>query len=90
MVGLLGTGFHLAVQALATAYADLRALAPSPVTALLLAMTATAAFAVAARALVLRFAPDAAGSGIQEIEGVLEGNPRIRDEIEELKKHLNN
>jgi chromosomal replication initiator protein len=27
---------------------------------------------------------------IRKIEGVLEGNPRIRDEIEELKKHLNN
>lgn len=78
LVGLLGTGFHLAVQALAAAYADLRALAPSPVTAVLLAMAATAALAVAARALVLRFAPEAAGSGIQEIEGVLEGERQLR------------
>jgi chromosomal replication initiator protein len=27
---------------------------------------------------------------IRKIEGVIEGNPRVRDEIEELKKHLNN
>jgi chromosomal replication initiator protein len=26
---------------------------------------------------------------IRKIEGVIEGNPRVRDEIEELKKHLN-
>ncbi|MFN4011515.1 MAG: H(+)/Cl(-) exchange transporter ClcA [Pannonibacter sp.] len=77
-VGLLGTGFHLAVDWLTGAYSTLRALAPSPFIALLIAIAGTALLATAARWLVLRFAPEAAGSGIQEIEGVLEGERQLR------------
>ena len=77
-VGLLGTGFHLAVDWLTGAYSTLRALAPSPFTALLVAIAGTALLATAARWLVLRLAPEAAGSGIQEIEGVLEGERQLR------------
>ncbi|WP_439529933.1 H(+)/Cl(-) exchange transporter ClcA [Pannonibacter sp.] len=77
-VGLLGTGFHLAVDWLTGAYSTLRALAPSPFIALIVAIAGTALLATAARWLVLRFAPEAAGSGIQEIEGVLEGERELR------------
>ena len=72
-IGLLGTGFHLAVDWLTGTYSGLRALAPSPFIALVTGIAGTALLATAARWLVLRFAPEAAGSGIQEIEGVMEG-----------------
>lgn len=74
-VGLVGAAFRAAIGLVENLHAQVRALAlPAPLTAFALgaAMVGTAVF------LVRRFAPEAGGSGVQEIEGALDGLRPVR------------
>lgn len=72
LTGLIASGFQLAIQQLDLfiAYVLARASVHSLVL-LLLSMLISSLLLILARFLVVRFAPEAAGSGIQEIEGAL-------------------
>lgn len=75
--GLVGAVFHLAVDAASAWPGLLTARLDGP--ALYLALSAVAAALVAGSvALVRAIAPEAAGSGVQEIEGALEGLRPVR------------
>ncbi|ABS67702.1 Chloride channel core [Xanthobacter versatilis] len=77
VVGAVGTVFHMAVDGISRWPDLVRAHLDGPL--LYLAMSAVAAVMVAAAvALVRAFAPEAAGSGVQEIEGALEGLRPVR------------
>ncbi|MEP3428998.1 MAG: H(+)/Cl(-) exchange transporter ClcA [Roseibium sp.] len=72
LVGGLATGFHAGLEFLFTHYSNLRAslgtgLLPYAVSMVISALCVTGAFL-----LVQKVAPEAAGSGIQEIEGAME------------------
>ena len=72
LVGGLATGFHAGLEFLFAQYASLRTtlgdgILPYVVSAIISAICVTAAFLI-----VQRVAPEAAGSGIQEIEGAME------------------
>ena len=79
-VGLVGTAFRVAVGCGYEMYAHWLASAPEqPVPAWVLGALSGALAVTAAVALTRRLAPEAAGSGIQEIEGVLAGlRPALR------------
>lgn len=71
--GLAGTAFHLGVDYLAGIYSDLRQAISGPFQAGLAAAAISSAAALLAALIVRRIAPEAAGSGIQEVEGAMEG-----------------
>ncbi|MCB9915009.1 MAG: H(+)/Cl(-) exchange transporter ClcA [Planctomycetes bacterium] len=75
--GLLAAAFRAAVERLQRVLHDgLSAWSGAP--ALLASMAVTATLVGVALWLVRRFAPEAAGSGVQEIEGALEGTRPVR------------
>ena len=77
IAGAVGAGFHIAVEQAARWPLLLDGVFEGP--ALLAALSAvSAAMVVLSVALVRRFAPEAAGSGVQEIEGALEGLRPVR------------
>jgi CIC family chloride channel protein len=75
--GLLASAFRSAVEWLQVAIRTLLHALPSPA-ALGAFVTVTALFVGVTLCLVRRFAPEAAGSGIQEIEGALAGTRPVR------------
>lgn len=76
--GIVGGAFHLVVDALLPWPSWLAArLGPGPGTILAAACIASASL-VAAFLITRRFAPEAAGSGVQEIEGAMEGLREVR------------
>ena len=75
LAGVVGGGFRIAVSAVGALHERARAL-PLPSTAVAVALGA--AMVGAAVFLVRRFAPEAGGSGVQEIEGALEGARPVR------------
>jgi CIC family chloride channel protein len=77
LVGLIGGGFRFAVSQLESGFALLRQLGGEG-NAVLLSVAATVVCVMASMWLVRRFAPETAGSGIQEIEGALDGALSIR------------
>lgn len=77
-VGVTGTAFHLAVEALSTAYAGLRGQFQDPAQAYGVAVGLSALAALTAAALVRWVAPEAAGSGIPEVEGAMQGVRPLR------------
>ena len=79
LVGLLAAAFRLLLETLDARRVDLfAALAPIPVLGWLGPMLLVGLALLAAAELVRRFAPEAAGSGIQEIEGALAGKRPLR------------
>ncbi|MEJ8472637.1 H(+)/Cl(-) exchange transporter ClcA [Roseibium algae] len=72
IVGLIGTAFHQSADWIAWAYRDLRHALPGIGWSLAASMLISASGTLAALYLVRRFAPETAGSGIQEIEGAME------------------
>ncbi|MBN9669028.1 H(+)/Cl(-) exchange transporter ClcA [Roseibium aggregatum] len=72
LVGGLSTGFHSGVEFLLTRYAALRAELGGGALSYAVSIAVSAACVSAAFLLVRRVAPEAAGSGIQEIEGAME------------------
>ncbi|HSI38922.1 MAG TPA: H(+)/Cl(-) exchange transporter ClcA [Xanthobacteraceae bacterium] len=79
-VGLAGTAFHLGVDWLGAAWPALLRDSLGLAGTLLYAAGAlvAAAMAVASLWLVRRFAPEAGGSGVPEIEGAMEGLRQVR------------
>lgn len=75
--GLVGAWFHLALDWIIATYAQLIDIAGAGTIAMLIAVPLSAAMAVLAAWLVRRYAPETAGSGIQEIEGAMEGQREI-------------
>ncbi|MEW6122516.1 MAG: H(+)/Cl(-) exchange transporter ClcA [Pseudomonadota bacterium] len=73
VVGLIGTVFHLSTDAISNWPGLLTGLEMGLPVRLVLMGVIAAAMVVAAVFLVRRFAPEAGGSGVQEIEGALEG-----------------
>lgn len=71
--GLAGTAFHLGVDALSSLYRDLRLAVTDPLLSGLMTAAISALAALLAALIVRRIAPEAAGSGIQEVEGAMEG-----------------
>ncbi|WP_172123272.1 MULTISPECIES: H(+)/Cl(-) exchange transporter ClcA [unclassified Devosia] len=72
IAGTIGSMFHLAINALLQWPAQLRQIVDGPLLVLaaaLITMTVT----VAAVALVRHWAPEASGSGVQEVEGAMDG-----------------
>ncbi|WP_420412024.1 H(+)/Cl(-) exchange transporter ClcA [Roseibium sp.] len=72
VVAGLATGFHSGVEILISHYASLRANLGPGLLSYAVAAGLSAACVTGAYFLVARFAPEAAGSGIQEIEGAME------------------
>jgi len=78
LTGVIGAGFHLAVDTLSPWPSWLVAQFGSGVGTILLAAGVAAVALVAAFLLTRRIAPEAAGSGVQEIEGAMEGLREVR------------
>jgi CIC family chloride channel protein len=79
LVGCLASAFRLVVDALVKEREGLfEALAPVSVLGWLGPILLVGISLLAAAELVRRFAPEAGGSGIQEVEGALEGDGRLR------------
>ncbi|MSP76281.1 MAG: H(+)/Cl(-) exchange transporter ClcA [Rhodospirillaceae bacterium] len=76
--GVVGAAFHLTVDALLRWPAWLVARFGSGPETILMAAAIAATGLLAAFALTRRFAPEAAGSGVQEIEGAMEGLRTVR------------
>ncbi|MEM5581061.1 MULTISPECIES: H(+)/Cl(-) exchange transporter ClcA [unclassified Roseibium] len=72
LVGGLATGFHTGLEFLFGQYAALRASLGTGLLPYVVSMAISAACVTGAFLLVQRVAPEAAGSGIQEIEGAME------------------
>lgn len=77
VVGLVGGVFHRAIDALSGWPSLLKLSQPGWLSILLVALV-TAILTVSGAWLVRRFAPEAAGSGVQEIEGVMADQRRLR------------
>ena len=77
VVGAIGTAFHLAVNALLNWPQPIRGMFEGPLLLPVMGLIA-ALMVVGAVWIVRRFAPEAAGSGVQEIEGALEGLRPLR------------
>lgn len=78
LVGLIATAFHRALEQILSHYTEVRAAMPDGVLYLAVPMILSALCVLAAARLVARVAPEAAGSGIQEIEGAMEDLRTIR------------
>ena len=76
--GIVGAAFHLTVDALLRWPAWLVARFGSGPETILMAAAIAATGLLLAFALTRRFAPEAAGSGVQEIEGAMEGLRTVR------------
>ncbi|MEJ8574311.1 H(+)/Cl(-) exchange transporter ClcA [Microbaculum marinum] len=76
--GAGGTALHLTVDRLLAWPHQLTARVGSGVIAILCAAAIAAIMAVVSAMIVRRFAPEAAGSGVQEVEGTLEGLRPLR------------
>ena len=76
--GVVGAAFHLTVDALLRWPAWLMARFGSGPETILMAAAIAATGLLLAFALTRRFAPEAAGSGVQEIEGAMEGLRTVR------------
>ncbi|WP_305989119.1 H(+)/Cl(-) exchange transporter ClcA [Roseibium sp. MMSF_3544] len=72
LVGALATGFHAGLEFLFAQYAALRSAVGGGVVPYLVSIVISSVCVAAAFLLVQRVAPEAAGSGIQEIEGAME------------------
>lgn len=72
LVGALATGFHSGLEIIFSHYATLRASLGGGVTPYLVSIAISSICVAGAFLLVQRVAPEAAGSGIQEIEGAME------------------
>ncbi|MEP3048498.1 MAG: H(+)/Cl(-) exchange transporter ClcA [Roseibium sp.] len=72
LVGGLATGFHTGLESLFTQYSNLRASLGSSLLPYAVSMVISAGCVTGAFLLVQKVAPEAAGSGIQEIEGAME------------------
>ena len=72
LVGGLATGFHAGLEFLFSQYASLRSSLGSGFLPYAVSIALSASCVTAAFLLVQRVAPEAAGSGIQEIEGAME------------------
>ncbi len=77
VAGAIGSVFHLALNALAQWPAMLRSLLHGPLLVIVSALVTMVA-TVAAVALVRHAAPEAGGSGVQEVEGAMEGLREVR------------
>ena len=75
LVGVIGSAFRFALDRAEQLRTTLLAGHPGP-SGLILAVAGTAACAAVARYLVVRFAPLAAGSGVQHVEAVMRGEAR--------------
>ncbi|MGB5830499.1 MAG: H(+)/Cl(-) exchange transporter ClcA [Thiohalocapsa sp.] len=77
--GLIGAAFHALLDQAAASRGDLHGLlSTAPVPGWLLLMLLGALVLVSAMWLVRRFAPEAAGSGVQEVEAILAGERKLR------------
>lgn len=76
--GTIGTVFHLIVDALLAWPVWLQAQLGRGVAAVVVAALVAAVMVVASAAIVRRFAPEASGSGVQEVEGTLDGLRPLR------------
>lgn len=76
--GTIGTVFHLIVDALLAWPVWLQAQLGRGVAAVVVAALVAAAMALASAVIVRRFAPEASGSGVQEVEGTLDGLRPLR------------
>jgi len=77
--GLIGGTFHALLDQAATSRGDLKALLDAaPMPGWLLLMLLGALVLVTAMWLVRRFAPETAGSGVQEVEAILAGERKLR------------
>ena len=77
--GLIGAAFHALLDQAAASRGTLRALfEAAPVPGWLLLMVLGSMVLVAAMWLVRRFAPETAGSGVQEVEAILAGERQLR------------
>ena len=72
LVGGLATAFHTGLDTLFAQYASLRSALGNGLLSYAVSMAISASCVVGAYLLVRRVAPEAAGSGIQEIEGAME------------------
>ncbi len=77
-VGVVGAAFHIAVDTLLVWPTWLVARFGDGPATILMAAGIAAACVLAAFAITRRFAPEAAGSGVQEIEGAMEGLREVR------------
>ncbi|EGV18714.1 H(+)/Cl(-) exchange transporter ClcA [Thiocapsa marina] len=79
LTGLIGAAFHALLDQAAASRGDLKALLEAaPVPGWLLLMLLGASVLVTAMWLVRRFAPETAGSGVQEVEAILAGERQLR------------
>ncbi|RKT47321.1 H(+)/Cl(-) exchange transporter ClcA [Thiocapsa rosea] len=79
LTGLIGAAFHALLDQAAASRGDLKAfLDAAPVPGWLLLMLLGALVLVTAMWLVRRFAPETAGSGVQEVEAILAGERQLR------------
>ncbi|MBK1643877.1 chloride channel protein [Thiocapsa imhoffii] len=79
LAGLIGASFHALLDLAAAHRGDLKVLLEAaPVPGWLLLMLLGALVLVAAMWLVRRFAPETAGSGVQEVEAILAGERQLR------------
>jgi len=77
--GLIGGAFHALLDQAATSRGALKALLDAaPIPGWLLLMLLGALVLVTAMWLVRRFAPETAGSGVQEVEAILAGERKLR------------
>ncbi|WP_299810881.1 H(+)/Cl(-) exchange transporter ClcA [uncultured Roseibium sp.] len=78
LVGIIGAGFHSGVEILLAQFAALRTSLGTGVLPYVVSIAISGAAVVGAFFLVQRIAPEAAGSGIQEIEGAMEDKRPVR------------
>lgn len=78
LAGLIGASFFEAVNFLSASYTTLRGSFDNRILSIALSALISGGLVVGAAILVRRYAPEAAGSGVQEVEGAIEGVRDIR------------